>query len=44
MGEAFRGIKVGAGYAYFPALSLSKSENLRVNFGQTPLRYPLKIL
>ncbi|VDH90316.1 Kip1 ubiquitination-promoting complex protein 1 [Mytilus galloprovincialis] len=40
MGKAFTNINLGPGYAYFPAVSLAASENLRANFGATPLRYP----
>lgn len=40
MGKAFSNINLGPGYAYFPAVSLAASENLRANFGATPLRYP----
>ena len=39
MGEAFSNLRLGPGYAYFPAVSLSLTENLRANFGATPLRY-----
>ncbi|XP_061187655.1 E3 ubiquitin-protein ligase RNF123-like isoform X2 [Saccostrea echinata] len=42
MGEAFTNIKTGSGYAYFPAVSLSRNEHLRANFGATPLRYPIE--
>ena len=38
MGEAFTDIRLGPGFAYFPAVSLSMGENLRANFGVTPLR------
>lgn len=41
MGKAFSNINLGPGYAYFPAVSLATSENLRANFGATPLRYPI---
>ncbi|KAL8611258.1 hypothetical protein ACOMHN_013689 [Nucella lapillus] len=41
MGMAFTNVKTGSGYAYFPAFSLSMGENVQVNFGATPLRYPL---
>ena len=41
LGVAFDNIKLGPGMAYFPAVSLSLGENLRANFGATPLRYPL---
>ena len=40
LGKAFSNINLGPGYAYFPAVSLAASENLRANFGATPLRYP----
>ena len=40
LGEAFNSVRTGPGYAYFPAVSLSMSENVRANFGATPLRYP----
>ena len=40
MGEAFSSVKLGPNCAYFPAVSLSVTENLRANFGSTPLRYP----
>ncbi|XP_046554728.1 E3 ubiquitin-protein ligase RNF123-like isoform X1 [Haliotis rubra] len=42
MGQAFSTVRRGPGLAYFPAVSLSISENLRANFGATPLRYPLE--
>lgn len=42
MGEAFTNVKTGSGYAYFPAVSLSRNEHLRANFGATPLRYPIE--
>ena len=41
MGKAFSNINRGPGYVYFPAVSLAASENLRANFGATPLRYPI---
>lgn len=44
MGIAFSNVKMGPGYAYFPAASLSMGENIHVNFGATPLRYPFLIL
>ncbi|KAK3585944.1 hypothetical protein CHS0354_038486 [Potamilus streckersoni] len=43
LGEAFNNVKVGKGYAYFPAVSLSPSENVCANFGATPLQYPLQL-
>ncbi|XP_064632637.1 E3 ubiquitin-protein ligase RNF123-like isoform X2 [Lineus longissimus] len=42
LGKAFTSIRSGKGLAYFPAVSLSMGENLRVNFGATPLRYPIE--
>lgn len=41
MGKAFDNIQIGPGMAYFPAVSLAFTENLVVNFGSTPLRYPV---
>ncbi|XP_025107715.1 E3 ubiquitin-protein ligase RNF123-like isoform X1 [Pomacea canaliculata] len=41
MGIAFSNVKTGPGYAYFPAASLSMGENIHVNFGATPLRFPV---
>ncbi|XP_060567835.1 E3 ubiquitin-protein ligase RNF123-like [Ruditapes philippinarum] len=41
LGEAFSCVRLGPGYAYFPAVSLSLGESLRANFGATPLRYPV---
>lgn len=40
MGLAFDQLRVGSGYAYFPAVSLSLSESVQANFGHLPLRYP----
>ncbi|XP_052781635.1 E3 ubiquitin-protein ligase RNF123-like [Mya arenaria] len=42
LGEAFSSLRLGTGFAYFPAVSLSHGENLRANFGATPLKYPLE--
>ncbi|XP_074646477.1 E3 ubiquitin-protein ligase RNF123-like isoform X2 [Tubulanus polymorphus] len=42
LGKAFTTLRSGSGLAYFPAVSLSIGENLRVNFGATPLRYPIE--
>ncbi|XP_022196553.1 E3 ubiquitin-protein ligase RNF123 isoform X2 [Nilaparvata lugens] len=39
MGEAFKNIQMGPGYAYFPAVSLAFGENLVANFGSTPFKY-----
>jgi len=41
LGEAFTNVRVGQGFAYFPAVSLSVHENVRANFGSTPLHYSL---
>lgn len=40
LGPAFGNVKTGPGVAYFPAVSLALGENLIVNFGATPIRYP----
>ncbi|XP_042209259.1 E3 ubiquitin-protein ligase RNF123-like isoform X2 [Homarus americanus] len=40
LGPAFSNVKTGPGIAYFPAVSLALGENLIVNFGATPFRYP----
>lgn len=42
LGKAFEGISTGAGFAYFPTVSLAFTENLTANFGSTPLRYPIE--
>jgi hypothetical protein len=44
LGEAFSCVRLGPGYAYFPAVSLSLGESLRANFGATPLKYPFILL
>jgi len=41
LGDAFTDLTIGRGYAYFPAVSLSMAENVHVNFGGTPLRFPI---
>lgn len=41
LGEAFTSVRVGQGFAYFPAVSLSIHENVRANFGSTVLHYTL---
>ncbi|XP_018914363.2 E3 ubiquitin-protein ligase RNF123 [Bemisia tabaci] len=41
LGEAFSDIQLGPGKAYFPAVSLAFAENLIVNFGATPFKYPI---
>ncbi|CAL4094240.1 unnamed protein product, partial [Meganyctiphanes norvegica] len=40
LGAAFTNVKMGPGVAYFPAVSLALGENLIINFGATPFRYP----
>jgi len=40
MGIAFENICIGTGIAYFPAVSLSQGESVRLNFGSTPFMYP----
>lgn len=42
LGVAFNGIKLGPGFAYFPAASLAFNEQCVANFGRTPFRYPMK--
>ncbi|XP_076313486.1 E3 ubiquitin-protein ligase RNF123-like isoform X1 [Tachypleus tridentatus] len=39
LGEAFNCVRMGPGFAYFPAVSLAFSENLIANFGARPFRY-----
>lgn len=41
LGQAFKSIQMGPGFAYFPAVSLAFTEHLVANFGSTPLRYPI---
>ena len=40
LGIAFDNIPRGKGIAYFPAISLSQYERVKVNFGSKPFRYP----
>lgn len=40
LGIAFENIPFGRGIAYFPAISLSQNERVRINFGSTPFRHP----
>ncbi|XP_029043573.1 E3 ubiquitin-protein ligase RNF123-like [Osmia bicornis bicornis] len=42
LGRAFENITTGAGFAYFPTVSLALTENLTANFGSTPMRYPIE--
>ncbi|BFZ10610.1 hypothetical protein BsWGS_13649 [Bradybaena similaris] len=42
LGEAFSKVRVGPGYGYFPAVSLSFGESVQANFGGWPLRYPVE--
>nr|XP_012138536.1 PREDICTED: E3 ubiquitin-protein ligase RNF123 isoform X2 [Megachile rotundata] len=42
LGRAFENITIGAGFAYFPTVSLALTENLTANFGSTPIRYPIE--
>ncbi|XP_015440142.1 PREDICTED: LOW QUALITY PROTEIN: E3 ubiquitin-protein ligase RNF123-like [Dufourea novaeangliae] len=41
LGTAFDNISMGAGFAYFPTVSLALRESLTANFGSTPMRYPV---
>lgn len=40
LGIAFENIPCGKGIAYFPAISLSQNERVKINFGATPFRHP----
>ncbi len=40
MGIAFDNVPCGRGLAYFPAISLSQNERVKINFGSTPFRPP----
>ncbi|KAF7840013.1 E3 ubiquitin-protein ligase RKP [Senna tora] len=43
LGVAFRGIrKMGPGYGYYPAISLSQGERCELNFGARPFKYPIE--
>ncbi|XP_053210513.1 E3 ubiquitin-protein ligase RNF123-like isoform X2 [Panonychus citri] len=42
LGRAFNRVRLGLGFAYFPAVSLGANESLIANFGATPLKYPVK--
>ncbi|XP_024023617.1 E3 ubiquitin-protein ligase RKP isoform X2 [Morus notabilis] len=43
LGVAFRGIrKMGPGFGYFPAISLSQGERCELNFGSRPFKYPVE--
>jgi hypothetical protein len=40
LGIAFDNVPCGRGIAYFPAISLSQNERVKINFGSTPFRHP----
>ncbi|KAM7275529.1 hypothetical protein ACFE04_017395 [Oxalis oulophora] len=43
LGVAFSGIrKMGPGFGYYPAISLSQGERCELNFGGRPFKYPIK--
>lgn len=42
LGVAFDNVKTGVGYAYFPAVSLSFDEHIRINFGDRPFNYKVE--
>ncbi|GAV71431.1 SPRY domain-containing protein [Cephalotus follicularis] len=43
LGVAFSGIrKMGPGFRYYPAISLSQGERCDLNFGARPFRYPIE--
>ncbi|XP_057749273.1 E3 ubiquitin-protein ligase RKP [Arachis stenosperma] len=43
LGVAFRGIrKMGPGFGYYPAISLSQGERCELNFGGRPFKFPIE--
>ncbi|CAF4612040.1 unnamed protein product [Rotaria sp. Silwood2] len=40
LGIAFENVPCGKGVAYFPAISLSQNERIKINFGSRPFRHP----
>ena len=42
LGVAFTNVKTGTGFAYFPAVSLSFEEHIRINFGDRPFNYKIE--
>lgn len=43
LGVAFHGIrKMGPGFGYYPAVSLSQGERCELNFGARPFKYPVR--
>ena len=42
LGVAYDNITLGPGFAYLPAISLSVHESVRLNFGSSPLKYPIE--
>ncbi|XP_014489986.1 E3 ubiquitin-protein ligase RKP [Vigna radiata var. radiata] len=43
LGVAFQGIrKMGPGFGYYPAVSLSQGERCELNFGARPFKYPIE--
>ncbi|KAL5255108.1 hypothetical protein ACHWQZ_G014520 [Mnemiopsis leidyi] len=42
LGVAFSNVKTGTNYAYFPAVSLSFEEHIRINFGDRPFNYKIE--
>jgi Kip1 ubiquitination-promoting complex protein 1 len=40
LGIAFDNVPCGRGLAYFPTISLSQNERVKINFGSTPFRHP----
>ena len=42
LGKAFENVRIGKSYAYFPAVSLAYQESVVINFGATPLRFPVE--
>ena len=41
LGTAFKNLRIGKTFAYFPAISLAYQESVLANFGSTPLRFPV---
>lgn len=41
LGTAFKKVRIGKCFAYFPAISLAYQESVVTNFGATPLRFPV---
>ncbi len=42
LGTAFKNVRIGKSYAYYPAVSLAYQESVLANFGLTPFRFPVE--